>query len=259
MGSNVFCLLAGTLCLLFAGALVLDAQSPDQSFLKDRRINLSLDKAPLGMVFECLMIDFDVPIGFEESINDRNHDDFSFDPNAPQYVKRTIQTPQGLRYPSSVIVYQPKNHWFNIHADNEPLSNVLDMLVKQMGDYKWEINDDVVNIFPVSGRDEKFKLLLDLKISKFEMSRPFFLIKIRDKIVKLPELTQFLAANDLRMTLYRSGDTDNLIREASSELNFSNVSLRDLLNGIAKIKRGGWILKESDLYGPNSRVIDIQI
>ena len=36
--------------------------------LKDKQITIKMDKQPLGLVFRYLMENYDVPIGFEQSI-----------------------------------------------------------------------------------------------------------------------------------------------------------------------------------------------
>ena len=71
--------------------------------LKDKRITLQLEKQPLGVVFRYLTNIYDVPVGFEESILDRNHNDYFFETNlvdirrfsiADEYTKEIILAPR---------------------------------------------------------------------------------------------------------------------------------------------------------------------
>lgn len=41
--------------------------------LKDRRITIRMESQPLGTVFRYLMEKYDIPIGFEQSVLDRDH------------------------------------------------------------------------------------------------------------------------------------------------------------------------------------------
>ena len=236
--------------------------------LKDKRITIKMDKQPLGKVFEHLIVNYDVPIGFEESVLDRNHNDYEFETNLPYQNKKNVISADGSIQISITTEREfiVKQNWFSIDVENGSLKDVLNIIVGQMKNYKWEINDGVVNIFPSLGRDEKFEKLLELKINNFNLEladrplpngKPIFLI--RTKIFELPEITKFLEENNLRFGRYRES-VDNLRRKLKNEVNFSNLTFRQLLNKTTKIKRGGWILKENDLYGSKEKeYIEINI
>ena len=44
---------------------------------------MKMDKQPLGKVFEHLIVNYDVAIGFEESTFDRENNDYEFETNLP--------------------------------------------------------------------------------------------------------------------------------------------------------------------------------
>ena len=227
--------------------------------LKQKRISLQIDHGSFGDIVKRLIVDYDIPIGFEESALDRARNDFDFEPNMPLPVVETPSVNDG-RIGVSIItepVFEAKYHEFSIHAENSSLDEVMNMIVGQMPNYKWELSDGIVNIFPAKGRDEKYKNLLDVQIKSFVIKRPAYIGKIRNTLLTLPEITEYLQENDLRTTLNTSGYIENLKRELPSELNFSNFSLRQLLNNITKIKRGGWILRQHSLYGAG--YVDIKI
>ena len=75
----------------------------------------------------------------------------------------------------------------------------MNEIVRQMKNYKWEINDDVVNIFPTKGRDEKFEELLDIKNYQVYFSEKVKVVRdIQLEYIKvLPELIKFISENNL--------------------------------------------------------------
>jgi hypothetical protein len=239
-----------------AGAFCISGQEKEPD-LKDKRIAIKMENQPLGKVFEHLIVNYDIAIGFEESALDREHNDYEFETNLPYNNDKKIVSSDGNMKISVVKqrVFPVKQHWFTVNAENKRLEDVLNVIVGQMQNYKWEINDEVVNIFPVRGRDKKYEELLALNIQSFNLEienynskkgKPIFLI--RTKIFKLPEIQKFLGENRIFYNKGYRESLDNLDRRIPDILNFSNLSLRDLLNKITKIKRGGWILKKSDMY-----------
>jgi hypothetical protein len=132
-------------------------------------------------------------------------------------------------------------------AENKRLKEVFDAIVRQMEYYDWEINKDVVNIFPKKGRDQRLKKLLETNISSFKFEQGETIWQITKKIKELPEIGRFLNENNF----YFSGERSGLVsiletqygKKIDVEMNFSNITFKELLNKITKIKRGGWIIK----------------
>ncbi len=219
--------------------------------LKEKIITIKIDDKPLGNILYYLIVKYDVAIGFEESTLDINHDDYEFITNLPNFIPNRPVITSGD--PSST------EHRFTINVENGKLEDVLNIVVGQLKNYKWEVNDDIVNIFPIKGRNEKYKKLLELNIEQFtlEKNKPIFLI--RNRLLALPEVVDFLQNQKTYSSLNR-GDFDFTSRKLPVELNFSNLTFKQLLNKITKVKRGGWILKESDLYRTkDKKFIDIEI
>jgi hypothetical protein len=234
--------------------------------LQDQIITIRADKQALGTIFQYLMETYDIPIGFEESILDREHFDYSFQTNLPAVGKAEMENAdKGIKLDIEVQrVFTAKEHPITVNVTNGKLSEVFDTIVSQMTNYKWEVNDGVVNIFPIRGRDERFKELLETGIQKFELRK--FKLKTNDgdesseeslktktvrditySIMVLKEFGGWLKRNKLDFNPARSGSSILLNaqygRAVDSGMNFSNVSFRELLNKITKTKRGGWILK----------------
>ncbi len=83
-------------------------------------------------------------------------------------------------------------------------------------------------------------------------------------IVLLPEFRNFMNENNFHFSNIREG-TNFVIkaqygRTLNEEMDFSNLTFRDLLNKITKIKKGGWILKwRYVLKTTGKELIDIDI
>jgi hypothetical protein len=134
-------------------------------------------------------------------------------------------------------------HLISLNFKDARLEDVLNELVKQMQNYDWTVNDGVVNIFPIKGRDLRFEKLLELKIRTFSVPKGEEFATIQPMIVfNLPEFKAFLAENNL------NSESDRRIPKYADlplpvELRFSNLPFRKLLNEITRLKRGGWILR----------------
>lgn len=206
--------------------------------LKDKRITIQMVKKPLFDVFIRLIYRYDVAIGFEESTLDKDHNDYHFQTQIPTPDdQEKYYTDEGIDY-SDV-----KNHLITVNFKNAKLEDVLNAIVKQMQNYDWEINNGVVNIFPIKGRDPRFEKLLNLRIREFGVPKGSEVGLIQPLIVlNLPEFKAFLAENNL----YAESDRDDpwyIERPLPVEMKFSNLTFKELLNEITKSKRGGWILK----------------
>ena len=231
-------LLTGTFCVL--------GQSKEVN-LKDKRITLKTEKVPFGRVLGYLMEFYDVPIGFEESVLDRKNSEFRLSANSPGVVQYPLENIGGVFKIPANSGFEPPLHPVTLNAENERLEDVLNKIIKQTENYRWEINDEVVNIYPIKGRDDRFKKLLSLKIKKFTLEKGTPIWEITRNIKSLPEFSVFTVKNNLRFNGVRSGPEGAVQemygRKINESMNFSNLTFRDLLNKITKIKRGGWILK----------------
>jgi hypothetical protein len=215
--------------------------------LKDKRITLKTEKIPFGRVLGYLMEFYDIPIGFEQSILDRNTAEFRFSANSPGVVQYPLENIDGVFKIPANSGFKPPLHPVTLNAENERLEDVLNKIIKQIENYKWEINDGVVNIYPIKGRDDRFEKLLELKINRFVLEKGKPIWEITTNIKSLPEFSAFTTKNNLRFNGARSGPVGALQemygRKIDEGMEFSNLTFRELLNEITKIKRGGWILR----------------
>ncbi len=130
-----------------------------------------------------------------------------------------------------------------------------------MKNYKWEVNDGVINFVPIKDRDSRYERLLNLRISSFTVRKTASMRSVRLKLMNLPEIKNFLNSNNLSTSGNRGGILSTTInREVGYELSFSNLTVKELLNKIAKTKGGGWILKKHDYaVAANKEYIDFDI
>ncbi|MBS1794364.1 MAG: hypothetical protein JSS81_10950 [Acidobacteria bacterium] len=213
--------------------------------LRDRPITLHRENASLALIMVDLIEDFDVPVGFEESSLDHDHDDYFFDVNLPCWEDCFDENGRlRVKTPKDTVV-KVKNHLLTIDADNEPLARVLDRIVAQMGYYRWEIVDDVVNIIPSEGRDKRFEALLDLRIPHFknvdyQKRESKHMDNVRWGLALLPEVVDFFKENNIR---FSTEERFTQRRELSVPIEYRDLTLRQLLNRYTKLKRGGWAVK----------------
>lgn len=257
---NLFCCLV----VCFTGTFCISAQNNTVD-LKDKRITIHMDNQPLGVVFRYLIGECDVPVGFEESSLDGDHDDYDFDTSVPAVGTKRMASSDGnvkitVRASRS---FQAKSHLITVNLDGEPVEKVFDVIVKQMRNYKWEIDNGVVNIIPNEGRDERFEKLLGLNINRFAVGKGETVRTITTNIRELPEFRLFLAENQLYFTGFRGG-SEMLVkaqydRPLGTGMDLSNVTFRELLNKATAVKRGGWRLVRKKRSRAGEEHIDVDI
>jgi hypothetical protein len=235
-------------CVLITHLLVSVAICQQDKELSGKAISINMSKQPLGTVFRYLMENYDISIGFEESQLDRGLPDFQFQSNLPSSSQQQSTTANGaMRITTSVEkAFRADTYPITIIAKDQPLSEILDEVVRQMGNYRWETHSGVINIIPTKNRDERFAQLLNLKIANFELPANSTSEDIVSKIQSTREFWSFMRQNHLIFTGIRNGPEvliNNQYRKPISQsFKFANVTIRDLLNGITKIKGGGWRL-----------------
>jgi len=228
--------------------------------LKEKRVTIKLDRRPLGWVFSVLTLKYDVPIGFEEAAEDREHNDYDFLTNSPSAKRYRVIDESEQILVTAPLILEVNPHYFTVNMENERLDVVLDLVVGQMKNYRWEIADGVVNILPIKSRDERYEKLLALRIARFSVGKREPIGVIKNAIFALPEVSEFLKSENLLFSTYRNGNLNGLQKGLAVEINLTNLSLREVLNKITRIKRGGWIVKKSDLFGTKvTEYIDIDI
>lgn len=249
--------------IFLAGSLSIFGQETDK--LKGKQITIKMQNQPLGLVFRYLMENYDIQIGFEQSLLDKDHNEYNFETNLPAIAETKLQSVDGnVEMKLEVqLGFKAEKHPITVNFDNAKLEDVLNQIVRQMDNYEWEINNDVINIFPTQGRFEKFEKLLETKVTNFTLEKGKTVRDITTSIKELPEFYKFIDKNNLVFFGFRSGSVLRINaqygRTVNAEMNFSNLTFRELLNKITKIKKGGWILRWIKTRTSGRELIDIDI
>lgn len=255
MKSAFVCLL---LCVTTIG--VVAQVSPDDSVL-DKSVTLKLEQQEFSRFSNYLTRVLKVPLGFEESLLDSGHQDYGFEPNLPFAVVEKNSEGKTIVRTGAERVAQNAGHLISIDANGVKLSEALDIVVSQMPNYKWSIENGVVRITPVKGRNPIFEELLAIPIDKASIEKGVIICDIRLWVPTIPVVAKFLESRKVKAkTMSLAGYCDREIRES---LTVENVTLERFLNEIVKKKGGAWAVrykKDSNLesgYDPN--IIDINL
>ncbi|MGD9587462.1 MAG: hypothetical protein AB7Q37_09625 [Pyrinomonadaceae bacterium] len=229
---------SAVLLVILSAFMMVDAQHRATPEALDSKITVDLEKQPLGMIFRKLIYDYKIPIGFEESTLDSDHNDFFFEVNPPI----------GQVHPSFGV----KQKWITIKVKEASLSDVLATLVVQLGNYRWEIDGGVVNIIPSKGRDVRYQQLLDSRIREFTFEQGMPVGMLREQVRAIPEIKAFLRSTNLNMSDLRNpyGDPS---RPVSEDITEANVTLKELLNSIVRRKGGGWFIRSNKTVNPKGK------
>ena len=225
-----------------------------------------MEAQPVGEVFRYLMLNYDIPIGFEESDLDREKSDLLFETNPVLRAPHKMKQGDVQYTTTSQLRFEAGTHPITLYIEDGSVEDVFNEIIRQLEDYNWEISDDVVNIFPVKGRNKKFEELLGMNVKRFTFEKGETVDDITKKIMALPEFGSFLSRNKLKFDGFRMGM--NFVLKAQygrvidEGMDFSNLTFRDLLNKVTKVKRGGWALNWRRVWS-NMRaeptVLDIDI
>lgn len=245
-------------CALFLFISSLNSFGQENNLpLKDKRITIQMTERPLYTVFYRLIQKYDIAIGFEESELDRAHRHYEFETNiALDRFKASSSSDKEFLPP----VPKFSDNLISLNFKDATLEDVMTSIVAQMKNYDWEINDDVVNIFPIKGRDKRLQRLLDLEIRQFYsgMGDPVGAIQFQ-LISTMPEFRTFLAENNLEYDTAGPGSSfeDRILPDG---MGFSNMKFKELLNAITRSKRGGWILQiKNSIRQPGKELLKIYI
>ena len=210
-----------------------------QNDIRDKRVTIHITEAPFSVVAGTLIQDFDVPIGLEMSPL-TPVDDFIFEPN----LSYTLPDGSYMKWPiPKEYWHKPKKYSFSLDLDNAPLSDVMNAIIKQMPEYRWESDGKVINILPISDRDDRIIKLLATKIEKFESEVDPRIVNVRLKFTEIPEIQSLSTEDGIRISDRVEGGSTNGLRQLSGKLTFGTRAVKELLNSILFVKRGGWIVR----------------
>jgi hypothetical protein len=216
--------------------------------ISDRTISIKADKAPPALVFHQLIYDLGIPIGLEISKLDDDTNELIFETNLPVYRQKKGNDTEATS--KSSISYEVRwgrtfsaqKHFITLDFENTSIKRVLDSFVKQLGHYRWEISNGAVNIYPKEGRDQRLMDIQELEVKDFVIGPKAPLIVIQPALYGLPEIEAFLRDRNLAVSEIRRNAQD-LRRLVPREAHYSKIKLRQILNNLARLKGGGWVLR----------------
>lgn len=258
MKRNSFLRLSSVFILLVIAG---HAFGQDSLELRNRRVSLKMKQQPVGKVLTYLMQKYQISIGFEESSLDRGQRKFDFYANIPTDLDEI--TSDG---PLDDDITEPNSNvcLVTVDVEKKELWEVLDSITSQMQNYRWDINDDVVNIFPSKGRDSRIESLLNTNISQFISLPDDTVFAVSSRLSVLPEFRNWLVTNKIRYSPFREGplyqlDDQYHKRGVPHGINFTNISFRKLLNEITRAKGGGWRLLLPEVRKNGDQYLDLDI
>lgn len=187
--------------------------------LLERRISLHIKEGTFLYALSTLNVDYEIPIGFELALGHK------------------------------------ANYHLNIDLENVALEDVLNEIVGQERGYKWEVRDGVINIIPITSRDEFVEKLLNTPIPRFDQPKKLGKFQIRDAIMELPEVVALLKANGITASHYgyfynRTARSNEIV-----DLSTSGTDLRGVLNKVIReTEHNMWMISRS---GKNLSSLDL--
>lgn len=171
------------------------------------KVKLQLQNVRVDTVLVELAVQYEVSIGFERSDLDR--------PETRLSVDETQTT----------------------------VKDLLDHIVKEVSLYKWELQDGVINIVPVRGRNHLLEEFLRLNVKEFKGKGDMSKFNLRNRILDLPEVELFLQVNNLRTQRLSDYPYRPSIYANDADLSISGTEVLGILNNIiAKSEYNLWTL-----------------
>jgi hypothetical protein len=192
--------------------------TPDN--LLEKRITLHINQGTFLYALSTLNVDYRIPIGFEVALG-----------------------------------HKAKYH-LNVELENATLEDVLNEIVGQERGYRWEMRDGVINIIPITSRDDFLEKLLNTPIRRFDQPKKLGKFQIRDAIVELPEVVALLKANGMTASHYGYPyHYSSIYRNEKVDLSISGTDVRGVLNKVIReTEHNMWMVSRS---GKNLSSLDI--
>lgn len=193
--------LCGTLAVCLTFGIVFRAQTVAQSKsnLTEQLVELHVNKGTFLEALSKLTVESRVPIGFVPKLGHKDLYNLTVDVN-----KATLRM-------------------------------VLDTIIQQQPDYRWEVRDDVINILPTEASDDFIQTFLSTPVQTFHPPTIPSSPRLRDAVIKLPEVQALLKTTGI--TAERYGYVErypSLYTKPNVDLNISGTDVRGVLNKIVR-------------------------
>jgi hypothetical protein len=175
--------------------------------------------------------------------------------SVPLSVNHAIQTAiEGAAVPGGAVITQGCGEPSDTAVHPRPgssLRQILDEIVTADPDYRWEVEDGVVNLLPIKGVPE----LLTLWIASFDSGEATGVRTAETFLFALPEVRKREAELGFDQALYGSG-LGGIVPGAPPppklDVHVENVTLLEALNALVRMhKHGIWIYREIHCQSTN--------
>jgi hypothetical protein len=160
------------------------------------------------------------------------------------------QIPVGIELSASKL---PRRK-INLELPETNLKEFLNAVFAKDPQYTWKLEGDVINVWPLTGRDALMEILLETKISHFSFTEAASTYRIHGDIMDLPEIkTKLIVAGVDPMIFLNSG---TMVKVGKGIwFDETNLTLRQLLNTILKkTESKRWVLYR---WGDNNEYITL--
>lgn len=211
-------LATAVMCLVIMSQASASSQKTTTNLL-EQRITLHIKQGTFLYALSTLCVDYRIPIGFEPAVGHK------------------------------------AQYHLNIELENATLDNVLNEIVGQETGYKWELRDGVINVIPITSRDDFVEKLLNTEVRQFDQPTKLGKFQIRDAIVELPEVVALLKANGIKASHYGYSYNPSLNADKGIDLSISGTDVRGVLNKVIReTEHNMWMVSRS---GKNLSSLDI--
>lgn len=130
----------------------------------------------------------------------------------------------------------------NLRVQNGTVGDLLDAITSQDSRYKWSLVDGVINVFPISDRDESLRALLETRVRKFVIKEATSKYALKREIMSTPEVKATLESRRRGYVLEAFFNGDEVEVSVGAPIPLSNTTLAGILNTIIKTRHSRyWI------------------
>lgn len=135
------------------------------------------------------------------------------------------------------------------------LKDFLDSVIAKDSRYTWKLEEGVIHVWPLTGRDTLVAALLDIKISHFSITGGTSRYRICYGIMDLPEIRSQLVIAGVEPMIFLSSGSMTKVGEATS-FDETNLTLRELLDRIVlRTEMKQWVITR---WGKNNEFITLR-
>jgi len=153
-------------------------------------------------------------------------------PQLLQEISSAFRVPIGLE--KSTLNFRSPEREIEVNLKQGNLQQTLDKVFEQNGNYRWRLTNGVINVFPKANRDPVLEDILDTQVEKFSLEPGVSRLSVRDAMLGLPEIKAKLTLANVTAVNVGTWHADFDEVKLASSIILEKVTLREILNHIAK-------------------------